>query len=274
MDKKLHISLRKLLFSMVLAGSLSNAQVTTFPWTETFEDVSPTVSQWTQIVESGSKSWSVVSSAYYGYTTGPYQGTKMAQYDITSFGSDTTKYVSPVLNLSGASGVTLEFKFRNKAWGSDQNIINVYYRTSSSTPWVLISTYDTSVADWESSGVLALPSPSATYQIAIEGVSKYGSSINVDNVMVNASNLGTQELVSKSSIKIYPNPVIADVLNVSSAEPMSELNIFDISGRKLKTLEVRGSNETVKVGDLKSGSYLLQIQNKTGEISSAKFIKK
>lgn len=264
--------MKKLFYSLLFTSVLMNAQVTSFPWTETFETDSPTAGEWTQIYESGNKQWSIVQTAYTGYTTGPYAGSRMAQFDITAFNSSTTKYVSPVLNLSSATSPTLEFYFRNKAWDSDQNEINVYYRTSTSGAWTLISNYNTSIDDWTTSGVLPLPSPSATYQVAIEGVALYGRSINVDNVTVNSGTLSTSEVKLKpSEIRISPNPV-SSILTINSKDKVTEITIHDASGKIIKTENI--SNNETSVENLKSGVYFITAKNANGTSSTSKFIKK
>jgi hypothetical protein len=263
--------MKNILFSLILVSVLIDAQITTFPWTETFETTSPTVSSWTKIYESGTKDWTNVQTSYYGYSTGAYQGTYMAEFDITTFNGDATKYVSPVLNLSSATSPTLQFYYRNKDWGGDQNELKVYYRTSSSGTWNLITNFNSSISDWTTSGVLTLPSPSATYQIALEGVAWYGCSINVDNVTVNASLLSTSEAdLQKKSFKIFPNPA-SDYVNISSEKRISEVSIFDLNGKQIKRLR---DQEKIPVQDLISGIYIIQLKNTDGTVSSQKFIKK
>lgn len=44
-----------------------NAQITTFPWTETFEDNSITRGNWTQIYEVNNMSWTFASTSSTGF---------------------------------------------------------------------------------------------------------------------------------------------------------------------------------------------------------------
>jgi len=66
--------MKKLLFSLVLISGLSNAQVNSFPWMETFEDASPTQSQWVCEYVAGTNSsvpsglfWSIKTTTSVGY---------------------------------------------------------------------------------------------------------------------------------------------------------------------------------------------------------------
>jgi len=87
---------------------------------------------------------------YYS-STGAYAGSKMAVFDTRSHTRDAVaRFVSPVMNLSGVTSPKVDFYYRNMIWGSDQNILNIYYRTSSSGIWTL-GTY---IVQINSEGVL------------------------------------------------------------------------------------------------------------------------
>ena len=266
--------MKNLLLIPLLMGTLLQAQVNSFPWTETFETSSTTAPNWTQIYESGTKQWSIVSSSYYGYTTGPHNGSLMAEFDITSFSGDTTKYVSPTLDLSAVTNPTLEFFYRNKDWGGDQNEINVYYRTNPTASWTLIQNYNTSISDWTSSGTLNLPTPTSTYQIAIEGVANYGSSINVDDVTVQASQLSTSEnTIQKTKITLAPNPA-SDYIKVISTKPLSKITILDFNGKIIVEKYNANKEYQIDIKSLNPGVYLINYTDKEGNVEHSKFIKK
>lgn len=93
-------SLRSLAMCAFTLGAATgaNAQVTSFPWTESFEDTSPTREQWTQIYEVNTMAWTFATSPSTGGSgVTAYDGTKMANYPATSHLFDKTKLVSPVL---------------------------------------------------------------------------------------------------------------------------------------------------------------------------------
>ncbi len=274
--------MKKLLYSLLFTATLTSAQVTSFPWTETFEDASPTSSQWVCEYIAGTNSsvpsglfWSIKSTTSVGYysSTGAYEGSKMAVFDTRSHTRDAVaRFVGPVMNLSGVSNPTLDFYYRNMDWGGDQNILNIYYRTSSSDAWTLITSFNTNVATWTNSGAISLPNPSATYQIALEGVAHYGYGLDVDNLKVTASTLGVSDVNYEASrLKISPNPV-SSVLNISSKDKITEITIHDASGKIIRTESV--TDNQVSVDYLKSGVYFITTKNANGTRSTSKFIKK
>lgn len=263
--------MKKILPAAILIFGLSTAQVSTYPWTETFEDASPTLSLWTQVQESGTKSWTTESS-YYPYTPNtPYSGTKMAQFNCASFSDDTTKYISPFLDLASTTNPTIVFQYRNKMWDTDQNILKLYYRTSSTASWVLLQTYNTDITNWTSSGVINLPNPTATYQIALEGIAKYGYNLNVDEVVVSSGILATDEITKKENLRIYPNPA-TEVLNIKASQDITEAMVYDTMGKIV--INKKEINNQIKISHLLPGVYFLQTKDKTGKINREKFIKK
>ncbi|PJJ64681.1 T9SS type A sorting domain-containing protein [Chryseobacterium geocarposphaerae] len=275
--------MNKLLYSFMFAAALTSAQVTSYPWTETFEDSSPTSSQWTCQYIAGTNTsvpsglfWAIQTTTSVGYygTTGAYQGSKMAVFDTRSHTRDAiARFIGPVMNLSSVANPTLDFYYRNMLWGTDQNILNIYYRTSSSGSWTLITSFNSNISSWTNSGPIVLPNPSATYQIALEGVAKYGYSLDVDNLKVSAGNLAVSEVNKKPlELKISPNPA-SDILNISSKEEITDIRIHDISGKLMK-IENKSSKNQISIQHLKSGTYFITVQYSDGTNNTSKFIKK
>lgn len=275
--------MNKLLYSLIFSAALTSAQVTSYPWTETFEDSSPTSSQWTCQYIAGTNTsvpsglfWAIQTTRSVGYygATGAYQGSKMAVFDTRSHTRDAVaRFISPVMNLSSVANPTLDFYYRNMLWGTDQNILNIYYRTSATGSWTLITSFNSNISSWTNSGSVVLPNPSSTYQIALEGVAKYGYSLDVDNLKVSAGSLAVSE-VNKMPLefKISPNPV-SDILNINSKENITGITIHDASGKFIKTENIDSKNQ-ISVQHLKSGIYFITVKYTDGTNSTSKFIKK
>jgi hypothetical protein len=199
--------------------------VTSFPWTETFEDDSPSRTAWSQIQEVGAGSWTYVAGSSGGSITNAYAGTKNARFVSTSgTASPITKLISPPINLTGVVSPEVNFYYGQEFWTPDQNETKVYYRISSGDPWVEIAHYTTNIAAW--TGVtLALPNPSATYQIAFEGINNYGYANVVDNVTVRGSNtwngtVSTDWTVSGNWTGGVPGATNSVVIGVAPNNPL------------------------------------------------------
>jgi hypothetical protein len=74
------------------------------------------------------------------------------------------------------------------------------------------------------------------------------------------------------NLKIYPNPLIRFLI-VASDKNISEVNIYNISGKALKNLQVNDLKTTIDLGMLPAGSYFVSVKNSKGELSVQKVIK-
>ncbi len=75
--------------------------------------------------------------------------------------------------------------------------------------------------------------------------------------------LSNDEFV-KSELKYYPNPVV-DILNLSYSEKFTQIEVFDLLGKRIKTLNVNDNNVELDLSDLSSGTYMIQLKSETKE---------
>lgn len=265
---------KRLSFAIAVLSLIGvNAQITTFPWTETFEDSSPTRASWTQIYEVNNMSWTFASTASTGSSgVTAYDGTKFANYPGTSHNFDKTKLVSPVLNLSAVTNPTVSFYYINPYWNPDQNWLRVFFRTSATSAWVQLAEFHSNITAWTSSGAIGIPSN--TYQIAIECETDYGYSTLVDAVVVSGANLSVNDVKKtvKSSISYYPNPA-ENVLNYKSSEKVNEITVYNSVGQKIQHHKTDSNQGRLDVSALPSGTYIVTGETKLGT-ETFKMIKK
>lgn len=72
----------------------------------------------------------------------------------------------------------------------------------------------------------------------------------------------------KEGLKYYPNPV-NDVLNIDYVEPIRFVEVFDLLGKRVKTLNANDQNVQIDLSDLASGTYMIQLKTD----SKTQFIK-
>ncbi len=71
---------------------------------------------------------------------------------------------------------------------------------------------------------------------------------------------------------VYPNPVTT-VLNISNTADISAVNIYDITGKLVRSVNVEFSqNVTINVEDLQTGVYAISVTNDKG-VQTSKFLK-
>lgn len=145
--------------------------------------------QWTQEYVSGGTGWTITDQNQNNTIT-PKTGAGMAHFYKGDFNDDTTRLVSIPINIAGAVSPQLKFSYANVNWAGDVDEIKVLYKTSLGGAWNQLANYTAESATWTDI-TLNLPSPSATYYIAFEGLSNWGRGANLDDVSVEAINLGT-----------------------------------------------------------------------------------
>ena len=75
-----------------------------------------------------------------------------------------------------------------------------------------------------------------------------------------------------SEIALFPNPA-TDILNITSSETISEIEIVNTLGQVVKRIEVNSDNAFCDVEDLKAGVYVVRIRTEGAVVSQRKFIK-
>jgi len=86
--------------------------------------------------------------------------------------------------------------------------------------------------------------------------------------------LGTNEMQAEvSKITLYPNPVVNNVNISSSKKEIQEVQIYDVSGKQVKTFMQTGKTITLDVSALQFGTYIAKIKTDEGWFSQ-KLIKK
>ncbi|REC62773.1 secretion protein [Chryseobacterium pennae] len=87
-----------------------------------------------------------------------------------------------------------------------------------------------------------------------------------------SSTLSTNEVAATESKKvlIYPNPA-KETVNFKNFDKIKSIEIYEATGRKVKS--VASEKESIRVNDLKSGTYYFEIRLKDGSLSYEKLIK-
>ncbi len=94
--------------------------------------------------------------------------------------------------------------------------------------------------------------------------------LSLDNVKISTEELGVTSL-SKSQLKFYPNPA-KNLLTVELDEVMTNLTIYDLSGKKVLQKEAYAKKVNLDISSLPKGNYLLRAGNDK-KAKTIKFIK-
>lgn len=89
-----------------------------------------------------------------------------------------------------------------------------------------------------------------------------------DNFFTITNATGVQNLAAES-FSIYPNPA-TDVINVSSADKISRIEILNFLGEKITSETINAAKARLSVSQLSGGIYFLNIISSEGNISRHK----
>lgn len=127
-------------------------------------------------------------------------------------------------------------------------------------------------------GTPAVNSPNPTHTFSAYGIypvcvtvtNACGSNTACKTLYVTAT--GVDDISLGESISIYPNPATNE-LTITGAVRGAQLEIIDVTGRRLYRAQVSGEKETIRVDGAADGLYILRITNTNGQTTSRRFIK-
>ena len=173
---------------------------------EGFEEGVPAT--WTQEYATGTQvSWAVEQSGASEYPAQAFKGSSLVALRNTTGQTQrfATKLVTPVIDLTQAFQPIVVFSHAQMQHAGDVDPLYVYYRTSADARWVQIGKFENKTNGWKTDTIV-LTAPSATYQLAFEGVDNYGRGIALDEIIVRPMPTCDD-----------PSNISADGLTVSSA---------------------------------------------------------
>jgi hypothetical protein len=96
------------------------------------------------------------------------------------------------------------------------------------------------------------------------------NSVYVDSIVFDNVNLGANDFKQESNmISLYPNPA-QEVLNVSSSNKISKIEVYDLLGRKVAS---KNNASDVNVAALGKGVYIVKVLQENGSVIAKQFIK-
>ncbi len=95
------------------------------------------------------------------------------------------------------------------------------------------------------------------YTVNITGSTAKTDTVTNESIALNVTDNKLED--NKLSLKLYPNPVQGDVLNISNLKEPSDFRIFNLMGQELVRNHIE--NDAVYVGDLNAGVYLIEVKD-------------
>ena len=96
--------------------------------------------------------------------------------------------------------------------------------------------------------------------------------IYFDNVYFHKNTTLSNDSFSQAEFRAYPNPT-QDVWNIRTSENIQKVEVYNITGRLVKEVNVNASEASINASELSSGIYLAKISNEFDQTRTIKLIK-
>ena len=163
--------MKKIFLLLLITISLQSYATNWLGWGYQGFNYSGTPNGWSQEHVNGNSNW-----VSYGGLYTPHEGSGNMYFStLVSTVGDTTMLVSQAFSNSGVSNSLFTFWHQQKDFNGNNNELKVYYRLTTTSPWILLEAYTTAFDNWTEE-LIMLPQTSATIQLGFEAILKGGSS--------------------------------------------------------------------------------------------------
>ena len=254
----------------LFVGSFFSAQSVDLPYSYGFETAD--LDGWMITNEGAGNQWQISEKST--ETPEPSEGTYYMLYYFHSTEPANTYLYSKGLNLKANENITLQFDYMGTdVWFPEKMEVRLGNATNPAAQTTQL---------WINEDIVNYPYETATVNFTVPTDGVYYLSfrafsdtdmfyLSLDNVKISSTVLGTQNL-DNSSLKYHPNPV-KDILTITDGKEISEVQIFDTSGKQVFSKSSKSSKQELNLSHLKTGTYIVKA-NSNGTIKTFKFIKK
>ncbi|MGM0406535.1 MAG: T9SS type A sorting domain-containing protein [Bacteroidota bacterium] len=184
------------------------------PFYETFENPLQVFNHWFEIRSTDSIGWIIKTGGQSGFLDTAFEGSYNAHFYNDNM--ETSKLVSPKLNLSSGENFLLSFYIHMPAFNNDVHQLNVLYKKADSLDWKLIRSFHDDISSWEKKNI-PLPELTDNYYIAFEAVGLRGPGVSIDSIsiMEDTKFIEPQIFIDSDSICLYDSVRVVSNLDSS-----------------------------------------------------------
>jgi subtilisin family serine protease len=224
---------------------------------------------------TGNSPWKIGKGNGGSFPDHAYQGDYniFLTFETTNNVGDITRLILPVMDMTEFNNVQLSFALHNQIRNTTDHLA-VYYKTSESDTWNMLKEYKTNQDTWVLDTII-LPENVETdaIQICFEGKIRGGYGVCLDNIVLEGlNNIGVNENNLNEGISIYPNPTTGELQVTSDKLPVTNIEIYDVYGRKCHASRVTCHENKIDISSLSAGIYFIKIHTET-DIHTHKIIK-
>lgn len=130
-------------------------------------------------------------------STGSHSGEKNAMITHNTRGYETY-LITPSMDLSGETSLTLSFWYINRAWGIDKDVFGVYYRVGTEGTWTELWSTTEAHGSWTNQEV-TLTGLAANYQLGFKMTDGYGHGVGLDDIQIISADWQTVNNITDKS---------------------------------------------------------------------------
>lgn len=200
---------------------------------------------------------------------------------------ETTEVTTPAYSGLNTGALTISYNLMILDYNTEAPVVGNFgamemlYSIDNGTTWVTLGTINSTTFTPSNTCQLityTIPSgtTSSTSNLKVKLDFTYNTGdweVILDDFKIVQEVAGSTPSLDLANLSVYPNPV-SDRLNIDYKENISNLTVYDLSGRSVKSFTSNNRNNSIDVSDLKSGIYMLRIETENNNVSTVKFIKK
>ncbi|MDK2978097.1 MAG: lysyl endopeptidase [Bacteroidales bacterium] len=151
------------------------------PFYETFEDSANVFNRWYEERTNDTVGWLIQTGGETEVLDTAFEGDFNAYFQNNN--SESSRLVSPILNLSNGEHYLLNFYLHNPSNHDEVHQLDILYKETDSLNWKIIRSYNTDISAWQKKQV-PLPNLSSNYRIAFKAIGLNGYGISIDSISI------------------------------------------------------------------------------------------
>ena len=196
---------------------------------------------------------------------------------IATFGNLNSKYLTPIKDYLTLSEISMPNNPNNDNTFYFDLVNNVDWNATSNESWLNLSF----LSLVEKNNFKNSISGSGDAKITISADTNNSGANRSGSIILNGTGVNSRTIIVSQALvlstgeaktvvtTLYPNPT-SDILNIETKQTISKIEIFDLSGKLLKS--ENGKDKKVSVSQLNKGMYLIKLYTENGVVNS-KFMK-
>lgn len=190
-------------YGEIMSVVSSCSSQTEFPYLVSFEENETDINCWKQEYSTFiANKWNFIDTTNIsGAINNAHSGNRFAFiHSDWNNGTQTIKLVTNPVDISNLSEPILKFYHNQKANSSAQDVLKIYYKTTPSSAWNILTTYSNDISTWQKDSIL-LPNKSNSYFIGFESNVRGGYGIGLDDIEITDNNINSFPIVTTDSIE-------------------------------------------------------------------------